>query len=282
MPSLRNVTLIGADGSRHTIVCDVGGPYQLGTSGQIHGVAPYAFTSRRLGIIPGETLDSVRAQPRVFAVPLLVQADDELGIDQRLAALGGILDPDYDCRVVYERPDGTEREITARYTSGGEATIVEHHRRRFVRVPLVFTAYFPYWRAVGSDNLFGPTAFIDALGGLQNDVVITNNGDVDTWPIFTVTGYTNQLEIIHPASGSVIRFAEILEAGQTLRIDTDPRQRAVEVDGANAYYPGIDPVTRFFSLHPGDNDIYVRGLTLDFTQALGGFTIQHRDLFETC
>ena len=285
MSSLRTVTLIGANGDRLVLACSTE-PHQLGLGGQMWGTAPYAIRSRRVATIPGERVDSVQALPRTFALPLQVEGDSELEIDQALGRLGAILSPSDQVRVIYRRPDGTEREILAYYAGGADAlsaTAEAGYHQRAVSVPLVLRAHWPYWRAAGTPLLtYGPELFDDGRSAGSNLVTITNGGDVATWPEIIITGYAEGIDVANLTTGEVWRIREILEEGDVLRIDTDPTTFGVYLNGTN-FYGASDPISEWWQqgLVPGVNVLLLRGNTATGTEAIGTFTLRWRENFET-
>lgn len=280
----RTVTLVGADGSRHVLACS-SEPYQLKMSAQLWGTAPYAVTSRQVGQIPGEKVESVRALARTIVVPIQVEGTTELEVDAYLAALGPMLSPELgDVRLIYRRPDGTQRELTARYAGGGEATSATGEagdQQRAVTVPLIFKAHWPYWRATsGSIDVAGPTTFSDGRAAGSNVVTVTNGGDVECWPEVIVTGYSEAIEGVNLTTGQGFRVRRVLTLGDTLRIDTDKRSFGVYVNDV-ADYTAMHPASEYWPLVPGPNVLWFRGNTATGAETIGGFTVRWRELFET-
>lgn len=282
--STRSVTLIGADGTRRTLVGDDNAPYQLKSAAGLWGVAPVAHTSRRMGSIPGERLDQVSALPRTLVVPVQVYGATEAEVDSLLGDLGAILRPGADVRILYQRPTGEQREITAVYLDGAAAlaAAADHgYLRRHVPVPLIFKAYWPYWRQVADAvRTSGVTTFNDAFGAGSNLVLLDNRGDVDCWPEWLINGHTDYVEALNLTSGKMWRSAEIIPAGSTLRVDTDPRSRGVWVD--SEYLWTLDEFSEPWALRPGVNWILVRGSTTNGTQTIGNFEIRWRRNYESC
>ncbi len=284
MSSTRTVTLIGVDGTRHVLACSAE-PYQLGMRAQLWGTAPYAINARRVGAIPGERVESVRALARTIVLPVQVEGTSEGDLDARLAALGAILSPVDDVRLIYRRPDGTERELTCRYAGGGDAVAAageDGYLQSQVMVNLVFKAHWPYWRSTAAAlDVFGPQAFQDGRGAGSNLVTVTNQGDVDAYPEVTITGYAENIEAVNLTTGIGWRVRRILTATDTLRIDHDPRSFGVYLNQV-ADYTVMDPLSEFWSLAPGDNVLWFRGNTATGAEPIGGFTIRWRENFETC
>lgn len=278
--TLRNFTLIGSDGSANSLL-SAGGPMDLGVNSQLHGVGPHSVRARRRANMAGEVKEGTQDLPRTFSVPLLINADTELEVDERLSVLGQVLDPDVENRLIYERPDGSRREIVATYLGGGDRITVEHRDKRFFRVPLVFRAHYPYWRDVAAAPVTsGPTTFLDGFTSLSNDVTMTNAGDVTTWPVITITGKTQNIEALNMGTGQVWRITEIIETGDVLRIDTDPRSFSVLLND-QLRYDVTDPIADFFPLLKGDNRIIIRGNSDSGVTAIGTFEFAWRHLYKT-
>lgn len=284
MSSTRTVTLVGVDGSRHVLACSAE-PYQLRPGAQLWGTAPYAINSRQVGQIPGERVESVRALARTIVVPVQVEGATEAAIDASLGALGAILSPVDDLRLVYRRPDGTERELTARYAGGGDAVQAVNesgYLQRHVTVPLIFKAHWPYWRATsGTLKVSGPTTFNDGRGAGSNLVTVTNAGDVECSPEIVVTGYAEAIEGVNLTTGQGFRVRRVLQLGDTWRVDADARSFGVYLNDVSDYTT-VDPASEWWPLVPGDNVLWFRGNTASGTETIGGFTIRWREQFETC
>lgn len=281
--SLRTVTLIGADGSRHVLACSAE-PYQLSTRAQLWGTAPYRFITRQVAQIAGEQVEGVQALPRTIVVPVVVSGATELEVDQNLGALGAMLNPLDVVRLLYRRPDGTERELAVRYAGGGDAVAAAEESgdlQRYVTVPLVFKAFWPYWRATNAAlATVGPTAFIDGRSAGSNQATATNAGDVQCWPEIIVTGYAEAIEGASLTAGKVWRVRRILATTDRLRIDTDPRTFGVFVNDV-ADYTALDPLSEFWPLYPGDNHLLLRANTATGAETIGSFTVRWRHQYET-
>lgn len=293
MSSLRNVTLIGGRyGERKTIVCEPAARFQMRANAQLWGGPPSTVLGRRIGSLPGEVHDGVRIEPRIFAVPLLVQATSEQDVDDALQELAGILDPTCEspCRIVYQRPDGSAREIFAWYESGGARANVRYGESRYVRVPLVFKAQRPYWRSTtDSESNIGGT-IPDAWFASSLHLQLTNPGDVDTWPRWQFAaingGTMRNIEVFSLDAGRSFRLPNTFAINDVVHIDTDPRAQAVELNADPAYQNIMDPISQFFPLRPGVNDLIVRARG-DFqngaaTGILPEYQVFWRAVYQTC
>lgn len=274
----RQVTLIGVDGSRHVLACS-DGPIQLGESPGLWGVAPIAVSSRRVAGVPGERVESVHTEPRLIALPVVINTSEPGDLDRAVAGLAPVLNPSTDCRIIVERDDGSAREIVARYYSGaGEQTVADHERKH-ITIPLVFKAHDPYWRAL--NDAWGREAggIADAIGAGFTEIAATNLGDVEAWPEWTVTGPAENIEIVSFARGKIVRAIEVLPDGAQLRIRTDPADRGVWLDDFDAW-PALALESDIWSLKPGLNRCGIRA-TGSIEGATGHFEMTWRPRWQT-
>ncbi len=275
--SLRTVTLYGAHGQVRTLVCAANSPIDLTTDSGLWGIAPVEFATRRVIGAPGEKIESQRRSPRTFAVPVLLSGKTELEIDQLLGELESLLDPERDVRIVFKRPDGTQREITARYLEGAENITVKHAKHIEVKVPLVFRAFYPFWRSGEGLRGLGQT-FADGGFANINPLYLINEGDVRAWPEITITGNAQNIECANLTTGQVFRIVRILPANETVRIDTDPQTFGVYLNNWQGFPTVMDPYSEFWPLEPGVNILLFRAVTLG-VEPLGTFNITWREEF---
>lgn len=179
----------------------------------------------------GVNLRFVRAQPARITWPLYIWGDTHMQLVQRWRALRkaflltlhrqtpGVL------RVA--RPDGTAREIQAYYEDGfagepGEAWM-------FTKPVLTLMCPDGFWRdavdtivpfsyGIGTSFLapYPQTSPSQVLGS----TTISNSGDVEAWPRWTVTGPMVALTGSNDTTGQSFQLTYTLTAGQVLTIDT--------------------------------------------------------------
>lgn len=101
-------------------------------------------------------------------------------------------------------------------------------------------------------------ALVPFSGGASSTVLttVTNPGDVDAWPVFTIVGPATAIEATNATTGKTWSL-ETLATGAQLIIDTTPGQRAVTVNGANAYGRLADG-SSLWALPPGDSQVIIR------------------------
>ncbi|KFU81019.1 Phage tail protein [Amycolatopsis lurida] len=97
---------------------------------------------------------------------------------------------------------------------------------------------------------FGGGGLDFGLGTTGGQAIATNAGHVPTWPVFEITGPAPGPQIIY--GGRVLMFdpAWTVLAGQTLRIDTAPGTRTVEIHGVSVRQRLF--VAQWTPLEPGE------------------------------
>lgn len=279
------VTIVGADGSRHALVTACA-PYALAPRSTLRGMAPWAVDSAVQGPgIAGEAITNIRAEARDIVVPVIVNSLTEIGLDTAIAGLVPVLSPDRDtpCRIVYTRADGTSREITATYIGGADQIeILDLGVHRHTVAPLRFRAHSPFWRQINAT--FGESVgnFSNGLLGNSNEFTITNTSDVRTWPEWTLTGPLDNAHLANITTGQIFRVIEVLAAGQTARITTDPANRGVWL-GDDLRHDILDPsAAELWPLLAGTNHLIFRALYAVTEPVPGAWTMRWPILFETC
>lgn len=157
------------------------------------------------------------------------------------------------------------RQLVCCYESGLETYSEEYGFLGLTT--LAFRCANPYWQDATEYSL---TATIDTtarhwfpffpliLGASDvfSEVVITNTGDVDAWPIITTTGPGIELAIENDTTGLAWRFATPLTAADTLEVDHRPGHKTARLNGANAFGQLSDDST-LWPLIPGPNRISI-------------------------
>jgi len=132
-------------------------------------------------------------------------------------------------------PDGTQRSVRARVTDDGYTMDYDPDDVHEEDFSLSMTADDPWWKGpqitvpygiqgtatpyYGATG-YGPPFYISA-GNSAAGQPITNPGDVEAWPVWTITGPVSTFTITHP-DGGVVSGTPNLLAGEQLVIDTRP------------------------------------------------------------
>lgn len=252
---------------------DGSGPLPLNPDGAVYlsldgwsgvtGAAPVSITTdpHPRG---GARVRHIQPEPRTIIWPLRFRAAQHMGLvlpwrqvaqkftqTRRLGP--GVL------RIA--RPDGTAREISAHYEDGFSG----QPGQGWLEDTAVLQLYCedPYWRDVNptvvarafSDplNYYDPYASISS-GQVLGETTITNDGDVEAWPSWTVTGPMTQLAGTNHTTGEMFTLDAVLLASEVATITTDPP--SVRGPAGQNWSGLLDwPTAVLWGLAPGSNDI---------------------------
>lgn len=135
-------------------------------------------------------------------------------------------------RLRIQRPDGSEREILAHYSSGLEG---EPGDGTWLEVTAVVNLFCPdpYWRDTQTaDLMFRDEPAVNYLAPYPNvsssrvlgAVMVANNGHRAAWPMWTVRGPMTSLTASNDTRGESFTLTYTLAAGQLLTISSRPIQ----------------------------------------------------------
>lgn len=213
----------------------------------------------------GEAVRFIRSQPGSITWPLYVWGDTHLQYVERHRqirraflmtvhrGLPGML------RI--ERPDGSARTIEAFYSAGLEGA----EGQGWLTSTEAITLWTPdgYWRdtdpvAITSSYTTG-VDFLNPFPSVSPPLslgltTITNNGDVDAWPTWTLTGPMTAITAINYTSGYEFTLTSTLLAGEQIVITTN--RPTVRGPAGQNLVASLDwPTAYLWGLLPGDNSI---------------------------
>lgn len=171
---------------------------------------------------------------------------------------------------------GDTREIRAHYAGGAEWS---EGWNRAHRVTLQLLAPWPFWQD-GSDQVLSWNAaaagkwfpipkpsgvYIRLAGSVLQGQSITNDGDVDAWPVWTITGPATanssgspSISITNLDTGEAIELARDLGTGERIVVDTRPGAKTVVDQSGASLWEAVQPGASLFPLRRGVNRIQVR------------------------
>lgn len=89
--------------------------------------------------------------------------------------------------------------------------------------------------------------------------VITNTGDVEAWPVWTIRGPGRDVSLSNTTTGETLNMTVTLEEGDEVTIDTRPGYKSVDLGGANIYYSlDLASGSSLWPLATGPNDLDIR------------------------
>lgn len=236
--------LIGVDGSTWDLH---DGPVMAlpGTSG--FGSPSPEHWWRTSPTLAGSSWQGMRVPQRDAVLPVHIAADSSLEWrDVDAAFFTALGDGATECNWVVVTPDAKVRTLPVRFAGGGD---VEYERDPMLVMgaayALTFTAGDPYWRGEPVSESFtdevAPLPFFATSGGVVNigysrsiaTATVSNPGDVDAWPQWTVTGPVTAFTV--GVGADTVQYVGTVTAGQTVVVDTDPRRRTIKRGATDAW-----------------------------------------------
>ena len=159
------------------------------------------------------------------------------------------------------------RQLRCVYEAGLDQ--LEESARSPIPVTLIWRAAYPYWEDATESSetvvqdavilhwfpflplVLGPSDTFDSF-------YVTNEGDVTSWPVVTVTGPTVDMELRNDTTGALWHLTGTVAAGATLVVDTRPGHKTVDIDGVNRF-GWLTPESSLWGLAPGENEVVVAG-----------------------
>lgn len=236
------------------------------------GSAPSALSALQLPT--GDMLvQSVAPGARQIVIGLYAFDDDQGALLARADALARALTHDraggfVPGRLIFQRPDGSMRQISVACTSGADLPDDDGSAlQQSITYGLTFQPQSPYFEDTQQTVL--TIAAAPVSGGVPpmppvllspstvlGDTVITNSGDADAWPVWTITG-PGTPTITNVTTGRSFGFATELGSGEQRIVDTRPGMvSAVDAAGADWWSDLVKSTPRdLWQLVPGDNEV---------------------------
>jgi phage-related protein len=200
------------------------------------------------------------AQP---VIPILIEGADPEAYRQALRDVASALNPAKGVGKLRATFDGAVREQSAIYIDG------LNHPEDFPlhgQPAVMFRAFDPFWydtaTVVGTFETGTAAPFFPILpirlasSEVFADAVVDNTGDIEAWPIWTITGPASSLILEHVDSGKQLALDYTLAAGDVVTVDTSPGVKTVTLDDGTNLFPYLSS-RQFWPLVRGANNIRV-------------------------
>lgn len=270
-----SISYIDPHGNVWPMTDDSRGIYALAEGVSGLGAAPVTLTTDPLPR-GGVKLRHVQPQARTIVWPVHVEADTHQEFIDSWRALGkaftdtlrygpGILD--------IARPDGQRRQIKVRYQEGWEGLGQAGTGISWDNAVVSLLAEDPYYfdpdpvtitLTSGTPADYLTPYFSVSSAQVLGAVTITNPGDVDAWPSWTISGPATLITITRTDTGDSfvldpnatgVAHGNLL-VGQSVTVTTDPPSVRYQ-DGTNWIGTLNWPTAVLFGLQPGENDLTV-------------------------
>jgi hypothetical protein len=236
----------------------------IGPSGRF--MPPIEYVEQTVPFQPGSKLKQLNVKSREIDLPLEIMGISTSDLRTQIRNLLAVFNPllgDGQLKCVAE--DGSQRYITCRYASGLDFA---ETGLTWQRANVVFKAFDPYWYDNSSivqtfminesPGLFFPILPLRlASSTVFANVTINNQGDVETWPEWIITGPGENIVISNLSTGETTNLNVTLDVGETITIDTTLYNKTVtKSDETNLFYTLSDD-SSLWSLQQGNNSIQI-------------------------
>jgi hypothetical protein len=200
----------------------------------------------------GGRFQSSRRLPREIDLPIYVLGTDRLDVETKLRRLAKLLSDrtgnPTKIQVIYEDTvlETTETfTVEGYYTGGFDISYGSNAGKDYAYVPLTFKCPQPYWvnEVITSVLVLGSE--------LPAAVNINNTGDIETFPIFAITGSIATSITLSNINGS-LKYDNSIGIGTTIIINTEDATVFRQSDGANRYQ-NLAPLPKMFTLPVGES-----------------------------
>lgn len=262
------ISWIDAYGNEYPLNIDNNFKVLSGMTGRF--MPPVSFVEDEVPFQDGTLFRNVKVKSRDIDIPLLIKADNEIGLRQKVRDCLRMFNPKIgDGRIKATAADGSQRELFCRYSGGLEGKEDRSFKGLvWMNLILVFHAFDPYWydsssivqtfKINESPGLFFPILPLRlASSTVFADVTIDNTGDVETWPEWIITGPCDSVVLSNITTGETTNLEISLEVGETITIDTSPFVKTItKSDGTNLFYTMTDD-SSLWALEAGNNNIQI-------------------------
>lgn len=262
------ITWVRPNGSAISLSDETKYEVLLGTRGFY--MPPISFVEDEVPLQHGSRVRKVRVKPRDIDVPLAIRGADETELRNNERILLRALNPlKGDGKLKVTSYDGSIRELQCRYSGGLEIeensdTVWNHGKKAIV----IFHAADPFWYGVETQvktfNPGQPATFFPFFplritsSSVFADTSIDNEGDIEAWPEWIITGPGENIVLRNLTTGEVTNLGTTsLETDESITINTKEYEKTItKNDGTNLYGEQTDE-SSLWALQDGINNIRI-------------------------
>jgi hypothetical protein len=245
---------------------------------------PYALFSDDSPNLDGSIYRSARAAAREVMIPVYLYGIDRPSVNHIKRKLFQSLNPKRGyCLLKFTEGDNTTRLLKAYYKGGMEGSeVTDTAGFTWAKYGLTFSAMDPWFYPdrmrvsrwdfgtgtpfLSSSQKFFPMKISSGVMGAGSDLIISNPGDIEAWPIWNLYGPIKSFTLTSPYGDTVKASppsdgSDLVPSGQILTIDTRPGQKTVSDDLGNNYWSKLDSNPQFWSVDPGETSATVSVVT---------------------
>jgi hypothetical protein len=236
----------------------------IGPSGRF--MPPIEYVEQTVPFQPGSKLKQLNVKSREIDLPIEIMGISTSDLRAQTRNLLAVFNPllgDGQLKCIAE--DGSQRYINCRYSGGLDFA---ETGLTWQRANVVFKAFDPYWydnssivqtfKINESPGLFFPILPLRlASSTVFANITINNQGDVETYPEWIITGPGENIVISNLSTGETMNLTVTLDVGETITIDTSLYNKTVtKSDGSNLFYSLSDD-SSLWALQQGNNSIQI-------------------------
>jgi hypothetical protein len=227
---------------------------------------PIEYVEQTVPFQPGSKLKQLNVKSREIDLPLGITGASKSDLRTQIRNILNVFNPlagDGQLKIIAE--DGSQRYINCRYSGGLE---IQETGLLWQSVIIVLKAFDPYWydnssivqtfKINESPGLFFPILPLRlASSTVFANIAINNQGDVETYPEWIITGPGENIVISNLSTGETTNLTVTLDVGETITIDTTLYNKTVtKSDGTNLFYTLSDD-SSLWALQQGNNSIQI-------------------------
>lgn len=225
----------------------------------------YAMDAYRRPLGDGDVLENVFTNARDVDLPFEVHAATPAALLAYLRSISSSFSPRGDDGYLQIAIDGgAARQLACRYKRGIDMLSLNGPT---FRTTLSFHAVCPFWSDItsvdedfelGEGYSFFPFFPLSVSpSGVFSLITVTNTGDVESWPIWTITGPGQAISLVNETTEQSLMLDTVLGSGDSLVIDTRPGVKTVLSGDGDNLFADLDETSFLWSLAVGDNVIRV-------------------------
>jgi hypothetical protein len=228
------------------------------------GMPEFNFYETSSPSFDGSIVRGVRASAREVSLPILLWGANRAQCLENFRGLIAAMNPRNGAgTLTVTSPDGSSSRSIAAYYSGGlqgKDDDVENGLTYMTAV-IVLHCPSPFWLGdpsvtrlqVAYAGTFFPLLPVQLVANqLLGAVTLTNDGDAEAFPIYTVTGPVTNPAWTNSTNGTFLTLSSTLIAGDVVVVDTREGIKTV-TKGATNLYGSLASGSSLAPLQPGDN-----------------------------
>ncbi|HLP97651.1 MAG TPA: hypothetical protein VK149_04320 [Sideroxyarcus sp.] len=235
----------------------------------------------------GGTWRSTRRGLREIDLPLVILGADRDETEEKLRRLAKALSDRYGTPYLRaDYADGSAYTIEVHYTGGAETVFGADANETFVRWPITLSCPDPFWTSVQSVQFSlgyqsgnrGLLPRLDQLqvapSGILGAYQVENTGDVEAYPVWTLTGTATNVSIT--LNGVGFTYTETMTSSSRVTINT--RLATVADASNNNKYAFLGAAPKLFALPPGTSTINITVSGADTSTVISGYFNPRREV----